>query len=484
MMGKIGCMRFAFLCFLTAFSAALCEEVYPENHMVNFSKVPMCELIRFVSKVAKINFIFDETKLNFEVSFVSGKTSSNDELLNALIILLNQNQYQVKLIGGHYLIEPKGLDAVEPEKTPEVKKKKQSFFVYKLQYHLGDELQTALKDLVQSRPQFDEQLQNSIQSLQWVKSTNSLLISGEGETLDEVIKLVQSLDQPKKQVFIEVLVIETDLRNGLEFGLEWSMGSKYKNLNAAVSNRSGTYKSQNFVNGVQSGLKGLSFQNMGGSGFDLGIIGDVILHKGLSFFSLGSLVSALQQDRQASIVLNQKLITQDNQNSKIFVGDNIPFAGSVVATVGSSQQTTSNIEYRDIGVSLSLTPLIGDGDIITLEISEEITEASPSNFAVSSGISGIQTTKTNMVTRVHVPDQHFLVLTGMIRNRQVSHKTGLPCLGGLPLIGSIFSKNNKDVEKRHIVIFVRPQLVHHFSNSDTIANETFEKIDPTATLRY
>ena len=130
-----------------------------------------------------------------------------------------------------------------------------------------------------------------------------------------------------------------------------------------------------------------------------------------------------------------------------------------------------------------VTPLIGDGDIITLEISEEITEASPSNFAVTSGISGIQTTKTNMVTRVHVPDQHFLVLTGMIRNRQVNHKTGLPCLGGLPWIGAAFSQNNNDVEKRHIVIFVRPQIVHNFGISDDIANTTFEKIDPDSKLR-
>ena len=84
-------------------------------------------------------------------------------------------------------------------------------------------------------------------------------------------------------------------------------------------------------------------------GFDLGVIGDMIMHKGKSYLSLGSLVSALQIDGSSTIVLNQKIITQDNKNSTIFVGDNIPFTGSVVQTIGQSQQTSANIEYRDMG---------------------------------------------------------------------------------------------------------------------------------------
>src|SRR6185295_19921273 len=121
-------------------------------------------------------------------------------------------------------------------------------------------------------------------------------------------------------------------------------------------------------------------------------IGDLIFHKGKSFVSLASLVSALQADGEASIVLNQKIITQDNKNSKIFVGDNIPFTGSVVTTVGASQQSTANVEYRDIGVNLSITPKLGEGDVITLDLNEEITEALPSGAGVSSShVSGIQT---------------------------------------------------------------------------------------------
>jgi type III secretion protein C len=205
------------------------------------------------------------------------------------------------------------------------------------------------------------------------------------------------------------------------------------------------------------------------------VIGDIIMHKGHSFLSLASLVSALQVDGDSSIVLNQKIITQDNKNSKIFVGDNIPFTGSVVQTIGQSQQTTSNIEYRDIGVSLSITPRLGEGEVITLELNEEITEVVPDMMSVSSNqVNGIRTTKTNMLTHVHVPDKHFLVLSGMIRNTKMQHKSGIPCLGGLPVIGAAFSRNQRSDEKRNVIIFVRPHIIHSMEDFKKITQNQEE----------
>ena len=142
------------------------------------------------------------------------------------------------------------------------------------------------------------------------------------------------------------------------------------------------------------------------------------------------------------------------------MGDNIAFTGSVVETIGASQQTSSNIEYRDVGVKLNITPLLGDEDIITLEITEEITDVIPNLMQVASSANGINTTKTDMATQVHVPDQSFLVLSGMIRNTKRQRKSGIPCLGGLPFIGAAFSKTEVDDEKRNVIVFVRPQIIH------------------------
>ncbi len=137
-------------------------------------------------------------------------------------------------------------------------------------------------------------------------------------------------------------------------------------------------KGRNFASSFQ-GINGKNTpagpsQTPLGRGFDLSIIGDIILHKGKTFLTLGTLVSALELDGSSKVMLNQKITTQDNKASDIFVGENIPFTGSVVNTVGASQQTTANIEYRDVGVARNIKPRLGNEDIITLEISEEISQ--------------------------------------------------------------------------------------------------------------
>jgi type III secretion protein C len=210
-------------------------------------------------------------------------------------------------------------------------------------------------------------------------------------------------------------------------------------------------------------------------GFDLGIIGDLILHKGRTFLTLGALVSALQNDGESTIVLNQKIMAQDNKLSTIFVGDNIPFTGSVVQTVGQSSQTSSNVEYRDVGVSLSITPRLGEGDVITLEIDQQITESlDHESGSSSSSVNGIRTTKTNMSTHVHVPDRHFLVLSGMIRNHKARSKSGIPCLGGLPVIGAAFSKTKEGSENRNVVIFVRPHIIRSVKDYEHVSERQEE----------
>lgn len=485
------------------------------GHCINFNDVPVIEFIRFVSKISQENFIFDNRDLNFNISLTTGKSVSSEMVLQALIQLLKVHGLFVTQESGYYVIHNSeevlvpdvipattsqkpvegllasntpGVEAVE-QKSSSVAEEKSSakdseryeFFVYKLQYHEGPEIEESLKKIgadLRNHPDAPINLINAIQSLQWVKATNSLLCSSDSDTLDKLRRLVESLDMPLRQVFIEVLVIETDVKKSMEFGLQWAAGGQYRNKMgfgmgnfAPAHGQPGAFASTmqgiNATN-TPTGLNQIPLV----PGFDLGVIGDVIMHKGQSFFTLGSLVSALQVDGNSTIVLNQKIITQDNKNSTIFVGDNIPFTGSVVQTIGQSQQTTANIEYRDIGVNLSITPRLGEGDVITLSLNEEITESLEDDMVNSNTqVNGIRTTKTNMSTHVHVPDKHFLVLSGMIRNSRAQHKAGLPCLGGLPLIGAAFSKTKKHDEKRNVIIFVRPHIIRSFEDYSKLTQQ-------------
>lgn len=462
------------------------EDNVSEGYCINFNDVPVIEFVRFVSKISEENFIYDSKQLDFKVSLSTGKSVGSAKVVQALIQLLKMHGLVVSNDAGYYVIHKPGeglpsdafgkshYDTLMASNSPVIpglsSGEHYEFFVYKLQYHEGEHIVETMKKIaadLRSQPDAPLRLINAIQSLQWVQATNSLLCSADAETLVKLRSLIDDIDKPLRQVFIEVLVVETDVKKGMEFGLQWAAGGKIKDkVGFGTGNFAPGGDFANTMKGVNAthpptGMDQIPLV----PGFDLGVIGDVIMHRGKSFLSLGSLVSALQMDGSSTIVLNQKIITQDNKNSTIFVGDNIPFTGSVVQTVGQSQQTSANIEYRDVGVSLSITPRLGEGDIITLDLNEEITETlDHDTMNNNTTVNGIRTTKTNMVTHVHVPDKNFLVLSGMIRNTKARRKAGIPCLGSIPLLGVLFSKTKHDDEKRNVIIFVRPHIIHSFAD--------------------
>ncbi len=357
-----------------------------------------------------------------------------------------------------------------------------NFLVYKLQFHKGDEIQSALrqiaKDLITTQATVNQNLLNCINSIQWIQITNSLLCSGDQDTLARLRDLIKSLDIPLKQVFIEMLVIETNLLNALEFGLEWGGKYKYRNkFQGSLNNitpppTGGPCAIPEVLNQLnnytpQDPMPVLTNNIPFNCGFDLGIIGQVIKHNGQTFLSLGSLLSALQTDDETSVILTPKIITQDGKTSSIFVGSNVPFVGSFVNTNGSNTVQTSNIEYRDIGLNLTITPVLGNSDIVTLDISldrsQTLTDLRGNPNAINfsnTTANGIVTSKTTMETTVHVPDKNFLILSGFVNNSNVKSTSGIPCLGGLPLIGAAFSKDNNTMNNQNIVIFLRPHIIN------------------------
>lgn len=443
------------------------QETNTDLFTVNFPEISMSEFIRFVSKITKKNFVYQEEALDFSIAFVSGKAFSAQGILQAMQDILEKKGLGLVEREDYFLIEKLGIHVREEEGlnnltaslqlpySSEIQNKLQ-FVVHKLKYHQGSEILTTMKEMTKDPELLNKALTQTIQSMQFNKTTNSISFFGTNTSIEEAENLLTTLDAPLKQVFIEVLVLETNVCDALDFGVEWSIKSsnpQYLDLsmNTMLAGKP-THWTYNHERGTRTARNP-------GINLDLGIIGDRILHKNNYFPTLSALVSALQKESNSTIVLNQKIITQDNKSSTIFVGDTIPFNGSVVQVTGIGQQVTTNIDYKDIGVSLNIKPLLGDGDIITIELTEEITDAiddSPSLYR------GIRTTKTNMITSTHVPDRHFLLLSGSNRTVQKKSMRKVPCLGAIPLIGKLFSTESTESDKRSTLIFIRPQVIHSF----------------------
>ncbi|WP_194847901.1 secretin N-terminal domain-containing protein [Candidatus Neptunochlamydia vexilliferae] len=365
-----------------------------------------------------------------------------------------------------------------------------SFLIYKLQYHSGGEIQSAIKliggDLEKAKAKGGDALSEAIKTLQWIEVTNSLVATGQPEALGKLKELIKSIDVPLKQVFVEVLVIQTGLTSNLQFGLRWASQGQYRNK-FAYSTSSTPINTNNNPDPLVAFNDNFRTVNATttptgsfipfASGGDLGVIGDIVLHKGQSYFALGSLVNALRTDGESTIVLNQKLITQDNKLSTIFVGQNIPYTGSTVTNSGAATVQTANLEYRDVGISLNITPVVGNNDVVTLMIEEDISEVvntDQGDTTTPDQIAGITTNKASTKTVASVPDKSFLVISGSIQDTTTHSKTSIPCLGGLPLIGAAFSDNATNKTVANLVIFVRPHIIKSF---DTYAEITERQED-------
>lgn len=355
-----------------------------------------------------------------------------------------------------------------------------SFLVYKLQYHKGDEIQGALKQISKefetSKSSVKKNLLSAINSIQWIQVTNSLLASGDRDVMAKIKDLIASMDVPLKQVFIEMLVIETSFTNLLNFGLDWASKFKYRQkFVAGASNSPTTTTTQdqfmtNFGSISESSTpKGTTLPF--GQGFDLGVIGDILLHKGTSFLSLGSFVKAIQTDNESTVVMTPKILTQDGKQSTIFIGQNTPYIGSQNTVNGVTSSVTQNLEYRDIGMNLIITPVLGSTDTVTLDINMERTiNLSPTQTSQTlTGVQGITTSKTSMKTTVHMPDKAFLVLSGMVTESKTKAKSGIPCLGGLPLIGAAFSESDTLDDRKNVVIFIRPHIINSYMDMGKVS---------------
>lgn len=362
--------------------------------------------------------------------------------------------------------------------------KKAQFYIYKLKYRKGISIAPIIgqiADTLSQNEKGNEELIAALRSVQWLQGANSLVFSGTPDALLKVAELSKELDKPMRQVFIEMLIIETTLTDSLEYGVSWASrfgGGNTAGLQSFTSGESSLVPalSTGGVNNLGNvlGTQQVVVPNPAGlnqfTGYDLGIIGQKITHCGQEFGSLGALIHALHDRQGVKVVTNPKILVEDNTPAEIFVGENVPYRTQSL-TNGLNNVLTSNYEYRDIGTRLRVTPYIGNGDIISLEIQEEVSALlTPlaTTLSQSDQSPGPTTSLNRTTTRVHIPDRFFLITSGFLQHQESRERNQLPCLGGIPLLGAAFSHKINSDDKRNLIIFIRPIIIDNEEDCDEI----------------
>ena len=344
------------------------------------------------------------------------------------------------------------------------------FLIHKLQYRKSMEVAKALRAIAaslsnglglkeQNSPQ--SELVVTLNSVSTIEENNSLVFSGTSSTLSKVKDLIGQVDIPVRQVFIEVLVLDTTIKNSLNFGIEW--GGKFQRHNVAGELGLTTTNSvlRTALNGVTGPTTPTSMNPMPlSNGFSAGSIGRKIKFNGTGFISIGALINALRSDTDTNVIMNPRITTEHNVPAEIFVGEKIGIKGQSISN-NNADIITTNFETRDTGITLRVTPLISAHQTVTLIIDQRISSASEDQVQAQGGQNAppATITETRTSTRVHLPSGYFIVMSGMIREQRKVTKDQIPCLGALPLIGNLFSNNGNVNDTRNLMLFIRPHII-------------------------
>jgi general secretion pathway protein D len=301
-------------------------------------------------------------------------------------------------------------------------------------------------------------------------ANNALLVMAPEPMYNNIRAIVEKLDNRRAQVFVEALIVEISADRSAEFGIQWQylQGANGSNSYVGGGTNFGARGSGNNIIDTSANL------GSAGNGLNLGIFRGSITIPGLgTITNLALLVRALQGDSTANILATPNLLTLDNEEAKIVVGQNVPFITGQYAQTGSTTTVTpfQTIERRDVGLTLRIRPQITEGGTVRLQIYEEV-----SRVADTSNASGIITNLRSLESTVLIESGQIIVLGGLIQDSQTDGAQKLPFLGDIPVVGALFRYDTRQRAKTNLMVFLRPTIVRGAALSGAITSDRYDYI--------
>jgi general secretion pathway protein D len=303
------------------------------------------------------------------------------------------------------------------------------------------------------------------------ESINALVIRAEPSVIQELDGIIEQLDVRRAQVLIEAAIVEISDASNNSLGVQWAMFDKGGSVPGIFTNFSEIGLSA-------ANVLGALVANDGGDGIDASSVGSpstgITAGIGATSGSVswGALIQALEGDASANVLSTPKLITMDNQESSIIVGENVPIiTGQSTSSGAGTADPFTTIERQDVGVKLIVTPSISEGDLVRLEIEQEISGVKDSTAGAD-----ITTTKRQIKTNVLADNGETIILGGLISDNLVTSESKVPLLGDIPWLGRLFSSTSTKVDKQNLIVFLRPTILRDKEATRAVTVEKFDEL--------
>ena len=291
------------------------------------------------------------------------------------------------------------------------------------------------------------------------ENTNALIINAPPGVMRTLRSVINQLDIRREQVHLEAVLAEVSYTKSSELGVQWAFDG------SDGGDKTGPIGVLNFSSFAPPGLAGLlQDPPLIGEGLNLGLgkIKDGDL-------TMGVLIRALAGDGNTNILATPSVVTLDNEEASIVVGQNVPFlTGSYTTTTGDATNPFQTVERQDVGITLKITPQINEGNTVKMQILQEISSLTAASTSVD-----VITSKREIITNVMVEDDQILVLGGLIDDQLRESEAKIPGLGDIPLLGWLFKYKTVDKVKTNLMVFIHPTIMKDEAQQSRITGEKY-----------
>jgi general secretion pathway protein D len=287
--------------------------------------------------------------------------------------------------------------------------------------------------------------------------TNALIIRAAPTDYNELVQIIKKLDRRPKQVFVEAMIMEVSVDKALALGTKWRVMGIHNNEPLAVGGFGNVDQSA-----IQTILSGIAGASIGGLGNFVTV--PVTSADGTTFNltapGFAALFSMSEFKDVVNVLSTPHLLTSDNSEAEIIVGENVPFLSKIERESGSiSQPLLQSIERKDVGIKLNIKPKISEGGFVKLDLYQEISSIATTTTV---GAADLITTKRSAKTTVVVKDRQTVVIGGLIQNKVTKSNNRVPLMSRIPIIGWLFKNKSDITEKTNLLVFITPYIIDEF----------------------
>ncbi len=303
--------------------------------------------------------------------------------------------------------------------------------------------------------------------------TNSLIITADTDEMAALESVIARLDIRRAQVLIEAIIVEMEMTEGQELGLQWLFANDSGFYGGNISNSTATQRRNAELAGAILPDNGSEIIDTRGVAGALATIPGSTLGWGVvdESMTMTVILNALETQGNANILSTPSLLTLDNEEAFITVGQEVPFVTGSFTNTGSANGASNpfqTIERQSVGITLKVTPQINEGDSVVLDIVQEVSSISQQILAASDVI----TNERRIETKVLANDSDILVLGGLVKDDIQDSTQGVPILSDIPLLGRLFRNDVVSVTKQNLLVFIRPTIIR---DDEDLAGATAEK---------